>query len=375
MKYIYSFLIVLILKSLAFGSVKSDDLFVEQLSLNAQLKIYNHQQDSFEPLLPNNNTQAVYLQINLKEFSGRYLAIKCKPKTSLFLDNVYWGELSAKENILSIDSLVNVWPSSAVTIALFNASFINKDLEISIVKKISSEESITGPATYKRYHNDKRDFFILVSLVLLVFFAGLLRSNPRFTLDYINVRRVLSFKDREENILNTRLTSTTNLIYYGFCSLLISAILIFLSTDFGGRYFWTEYLQFDSLWTGFLIWIFAGILVFVLITFKLVFLLAFISLFDLRNFLPTHHFNFLRLSIIVSGLIVVVMLATVTAGGEPSAISNYLWTFLYISFGFWVLMIFIKLIARAEYRLFHLFSYICATELIPFLIISKVMYF
>jgi hypothetical protein len=40
----------------------------------------------------------------------------------------------------------------------------------------------------------------------------------------------------------------------------------------------------------------------------------------------------------------------------------------------WVILFFLKLTNRMHYGPFHLFSYICATEIIPVVLLIKVLY-
>src|SRR5258705_5729385 len=88
------------------------------------------------------------------------------------------------------------------------------------------------PSAHDEWYNPTRpalafsNFILATSLILCIFFTALFRTNPQLTLDYLNLARLFYLRDREENQITLRITSSVNLLFYLFCSLLASLALM-----------------------------------------------------------------------------------------------------------------------------------------------------
>jgi hypothetical protein len=98
-------------------------------------------------------------------------------------------------------------------------------------------------------------------------------------------------------------------------------------------------------------------------------------LFGTREVAGFHFLNFIRLSLVSVGLLTLVLVFYFLLHGQRVGVYN----FLYMTLGWiltgWIVLFFLKLVNRVRHSVFHLFSYICATEIIPVLVIIKILYF
>ena len=97
------------------------------------------------------------------------------------------------------------------------------------------------------------------------------------------------------------------------------------------------------------------------------------SLFGVRDTAGFHFFNFIRLLLVILGILTLVLATYYVLHGQQKGFYSFLYELLNWILGGWVILLFIKLANRVQYSVFHLFSYICATEIIPFLLIVKVL--
>jgi hypothetical protein len=97
-------------------------------------------------------------------------------------------------------------------------------------------------------------------------------------------------------------------------------------------------------------------------------------LFDMRGMARYHFFNWVRLLLVMFGAATaIIFMYFISRGDHP-----YLFVvFLSVVAGtllVWIVMAFFKLSGRSGHSMFHLFSYLCATEIIPLLITVKVLF-
>jgi len=217
------------------------------------------------------------------------------------------------------------------------------------------------------------DFSIIASVLVFIFFIVLLRSNPRLTFDYFNFVRLFSIQEREDSLLNSRISSSANILYYIFCSLL-SGLLLLTIFHFGGASIpLSESFPIHSIAQAFFQWLKLSGLVLLSLFIKLVLILGLARLFDFRDATSVQFYNYLRLAFFICVLAGIVCLCYfVFKIQSPEAYSFLLRGIIWI-FILWLIVIGLKLLRRSSFRFFHLFSYLCASELISFFILVKVL--
>ena len=134
-------------------------------------------------------------------------------------------------------------------------------------------------------------------------------------------------------------------------------------------------ISIDSVWDGFAQWLKWSAVVLMLLSFKLVLTFLLSGLFNISEFVPFHFFNFLRMLFFVFGTGTLLSLGYfIFKGQNPEFYSYLLYGFTILTF-FWVLLIYLKLLNRVPFRFFHLFSYLCVSEIVPMVIIFKILLF
>jgi hypothetical protein len=98
------------------------------------------------------------------------------------------------------------------------------------------------------------------------------------------------------------------------------------------------------------------------------------SLFDIRESAGYHYFNFIRLLLVVATTLTLILAGYYILNGVEKGVYSFLFETLGWVIGIWTIILFFKLSYRVRFSPIHLFSYICATEILPFLIIVKILY-
>lgn len=312
----------------------------------------------------------IYFSIDPRKFGGQRLMINGDEDWYLFIN----GQLVSEERgsgHFNIDSLRQEFGSSLFVGLRTTGGFGE------MVTQIGSPvlpQSILGREQTFRKPAFFRDFGIIVSVFLLVFFLILLRSNPQLTLDYFSFSKIFSASERNETQLASRITSSANLLFYLFCALLtgflLSAIFYSSSSSFSAALL----MPMESLASTFIVWGVLSASIFLLLAAKLAIVLIFSTLFNFRETMSFQFFNFLRFVLFTAVIMALMSLIFFTFRVDSPILYERL-----IALGLMLLTIgsiavLLKLLRKSRFSFFHLFSYLCISEFIPLVIIFKIFF-
>ncbi|MBL7873365.1 MAG: DUF4271 domain-containing protein [Cyclobacteriaceae bacterium] len=219
------------------------------------------------------------------------------------------------------------------------------------------------------------DFVIIASLLILIALIGLLRVNTGLTLDYLNIIKLFSLKDRDESTVASRIGASINLFFFVLISFFLGLVLMIIFNITPERVPHAENFVFDSLLQAFLRWILLSTLILALLAIKLILIASFSLLFGLRDSVRFQFFNFVRLLFVTTGLMACLAVIYFIFHTQSHSLFYSLLTLGGFFIGIGTLFLFLKLLARSSLPIFHLFSYLCATEIIPLMILGRVILF
>ncbi|HWA32935.1 MAG TPA: DUF4271 domain-containing protein [Cyclobacteriaceae bacterium] len=314
------------------------------------------------------DVRTIYFSIGPSSFKGQNLSVSAPEEWSLFVNRKLIS--SGKKKIFSVDSLSRIYPGQ-LFFAVYSSTGVNR-LSTAIVSPdvtISPREQLD-----KRRPTFFRDYGILASAALLLFFLGLFRTNPQLTLDYFSFAKIFSVQERNENLLASRITSSANLLFYVFCALLTGFLLSAVFYTGGSYFLVSRFVTINSFGAAFGVWIRLSLFILLLLAAKLVIVLFFSSLFNFRETVSFQFFNFLRFVLFTSVVMALLSLGYFVFKGDQSIFYERLVVLSLLLLSAGSVMVLIKLLARAPFSFFHLFSYLCASEIIPLVIIIKIFF-
>jgi hypothetical protein len=121
-------------------------------------------------------------------------------------------------------------------------------------------------------------------------------------------------------------------------------------------------------------WFKLSTIIFYVFLLKIMIIFLLTRLFAMRGMARFHFFNWVRLLLIVFGAAAILLFMYFISRGESPGFFVVFLSFIIITLVVWIVLAFFKLSGRSEHSMFHLFSYICATEIIPLLITVKVLF-
>lgn len=296
----------------------------------------------------------IYLPVN--EIKGIALAISSKNTFQ-----VYWNDRLIEKDIKKFYSLLPELKRTAGEsgmISIFSEAGVGA-IETVAVQTIQTDGFVNRKATVS-------SFIILMGILLMACFIVLLRTQPTLTFEYLNVSRIFGLRYSEET-QNLRITSVSNLFFYLFTSTL-AAVILFV---FGQGTSLVEVSFGQSLGQVVLL---IGALLSVLLV-KAVVLKLVASLFNLADFNSKQFQDYPKIWLISFGICALILTLLVMVGANWYAWIAPLQYFVLAVQLIFVGAVFLKLMGRGGFTAFHLFSYLCATEIIPLIILLNIYFF
>jgi hypothetical protein len=328
-------------------------------------------QGTYQPVAAqaNKDLHTIYFFVKASSFKGQYLSIKSTEDWNLFLNGMLIQ--SGKSRELSIDSLARIYADE-----LFfgvNSAYDIGQLRTEVVAPLHSPIA-SASDNIQRKPTFFRDYAILASAALSIFLVVLFRTNPQLALDYFSFAKIFSVQERNETQLASRITASANLLFYLFCALLTGFFLSAVFYFSGSHFQVAKSIDISSLSSAFVAWLKLSLFILLLLASKLVIVLVFSSLFNFRETISFQFFNFLRFVLFTGVCMGMATLVYFMFRGAQTVFFEKVmaWALVLLSIG--SVMVLIKLLARAPFSFLHLFSYLCASEIIPLVIIIKIFF-
>ncbi len=323
---------------------------------------------AYTPYESDESISTIYFWMKPSSYRGAFLVLKSNDTFSVMLN----GRLildQRKISTISMDSLSKIFPNPSFFFAIHQEQGVNQEsLETLICTKtrVGNKTGDTIPFKKETYF---RDFAITAILILLIFLISVFRLNPRLSSDYLSAPKIFSLRDKEDDQFYYRLTSA-NILFYVFTSMVIALYLLLV-----GQYVEVELsvIKLNGYFGSLLSWLKLSLIILIFLFMKLFIVYIIASLFGVRDIAGFHFFNFIRLLLVFMCVLTLVLATYFILHGQQKSFYGFLYALVSWILGGWVILLFLKLTNRVTYSVFHLFSYICATEIIPFLIIVKIL--
>jgi Domain of unknown function (DUF4271) len=315
----------------------------------------------------NESTNSIFFWIDGRQEKGNFLLLETKHPFSLFINaRLIWsGENSMK---FSIDSLAHQYGSKLWLSVHSTSGFQTLQTLILTDKPI---EDIPQNSFRKGYFF--LDFVLIASLLLIIAFTLFIRTNPMLTQDYFDFRKLLTVQDRAESNFGLRIASSVNILFYFFGSCLLSLILLIVFHVIEGQLALSAIFKIKSTAQGLWQWTLLSVCIFGVLVFKLLWVSLFASIFGFKDTVRFQFFSFVRLIFISVAAIALFGLAYYLLNVRQSLFYYYQIYLLLFMLMVGTVVVYFKLMARLPFHFFHLFSYLCASEIIPLIILMKMI--
>lgn len=294
--------------------------------------------------------KANVVHLRISDNLNGFIEIKNPPSFALFINNNY---ISQSHNLflLSIDSLQKEY-AFPLLISIFSRNGVSK---------FSATRIIPDRSNSKFENFAFRDTIIIYGFILLLGLAAIFRLNPQTTLQYFNLLKVFSVRSSDYNSVNVRVLSANNILLYIFTSSLLAlhGFLFFNRTE-------TNIQGLDSHFST----LFTSItLVFCLLILKSIVVGIAAWVFKLSEFAQVQFYNFVLLLLVSFSISASSLLINFMFGEPYFQYLPLLGIFVIGMVVSFIMVTYVKLIGKRVFNGFHLFSYLCASEIIPLIVL------
>ena len=309
--------------------------------------------------------QVIHLDVNPIDQSAGKIVLSSAASNGLFINGeiqcVFKNDASHEIEIDQRTRLISIYNSEGV-------GWIDSKLVFVNLKADSA-----GLITEQRENSSFSNFLIFSILVVLSLYAFFMTRNTELFNNHFRFSRGLTIRTINEALFKIRISETENLMLLGIHGLAGAIVIVAFAHHLHHENFFQIVSLESNFWTLNVYWVLTGVAVFMGLLFKTLLVSAFTELFSIKSFRRIHFYTYLRISILVYMLWLLLIL-----------IQNYVFPqidliHIILNFGlllmiFRIVLIQIKLMNLETHRFLFLFSYLCATEIIPFIFLVKTVY-
>jgi hypothetical protein len=316
------------------------------------------------------NVTTIYFWVEPAKFAGHFLKVKSNEPFALFINGQLVVGRASQVNF-GLDSIRQHYPAPVLLIGVHQQAIRKGGLETLILSPAPPvKERDELPLRFASF----RDFAIVGILILISVLIIVAQLNPKLAWDYFSVFRIFFTREGEDSQIYSRITSSINILFYVYCSLMIGYYLMIIFRFIPSHYVVALAYQTDSFGTAMLLWTKLSGIVLAIIFLKVVLVYCLSVMFGFTEIAGIHIFNWIRLLLVFFGTLTVILFFYFVLHGQNENFHIVLLKIISWLLVGWMLLIILKLRRRMGHSMFHLFSYICATELIPLLITIKILY-
>ncbi len=327
-----------------------------------------------ESWLGSNNQ--VELQVDLGNFPESDLRIKLPSKSTVFIDGKLW-KLTTGDTVFfrSLSVFQNEFGPDTVTFTVVSPHLGPGKTSIKKVLGGSNlEDSVVSPEgnpVNERFVPQPVKDFYFTALFIILFFVALYKlAYPYLLAMMLQPLSVISAEDFSDSGNLQKFFSFDIIFYILIVAMMISqgAVtgLVVFRKDWLDTWIGLDYSSLLAIWLGGAFFILALTIV------KFIGIKLISYLFDLGKAEFSHFFYLLRL--IVFGSAVVLLVGAYFVANNFSGLESAFSILLLGFFWFYiigVLGLFLIMMNRLSFKKYHLFTYLCIAELVPFLILAK----
>jgi hypothetical protein len=350
--------------------------------LKSDLLIYDEGVETYLPYVrgtpfPSN---AATFWLPLHNYQSYLLLVGAPREASLLINqNVVAHYAQGGTQVYPIDSLRSLYGDSCL-VTLYHRPLSLAEVQLAVVgqQTLPVTEGHVGEEFLKVQQRASRSFdnFFVLALVLILAGMAMLRNLfPRVFSSYYSLSEVLS--DRVPNsssAFSYKLGGPGQLLFIIVYSALFAFLLLVLLYAAG---YWPEvgWLGADPGFGTFL-WSWLRLLAVVLLLQLVKYFMLQITagIFNFQEFASVHYFDFLRISqmffsLLLAAVALVFLSLPLDVAHGADILLKVILVFALLRVG----LIFFKLMQLANFRKTYLFSYLCATEILPLLVGLKLL--
>ncbi|HZB14671.1 MAG TPA: DUF4271 domain-containing protein [Chryseolinea sp.] len=338
--------------------------------LKSEWQVYKGER--YVPFATNeSDIKTIYFSLEPSKLGDGVLRVSSNEPLTIFINGQLFTTRSTRFD-LPIDSLQKIFPAPVLLVGIHQEKIRAGGLQTLILARSPelSKPEVEVPMRFSSF----RDFVIVGMLILVSVLIVVVQLNPKLASDYFSIIKMFFMREGEDSQMYSRITSSINILFCMYCSLMIGYYLMIIFRFIPSHYVVALGFQADTFGSAMFLWIKLSAIILAIVFLKVVLVYCLSIMFGLTEIAGIHIFNWIRLLLVVFGILTILLFLYFILHGQNENFHIVLLKVISWLLVGWMFLIILKLSKRMTHSMFHLFSYICATELIPLLITIKVLY-
>lgn len=373
-KILYILLLILSSKSFATTVGPNDQYFLVH-DYHDDWQVYNDRMKAYIPYISEQHlgypSHTVFCDIQSNR-GYNILVYAQKADNFLFINGSLRQKIPVgKWIVLSVDSLYRAYEQPTIYITLYGSNNIeDKKLMLGYKRSLNQKPIVlaeSGITAKPRTPTPYRNYIVLVSMFILVFFSYLSNSYIRAFQRYFNFKDLFNTFVREQSFLINKPLNRMNVMFIILLSLIISLFYMLLQSKgihvFGGRAILQEGDTLGVLLSNYFR---ISLAVFVILVMKYFFIGLVGQLFNLEKVVDLHYFKIIQASSLFYSALVLVLLV-LFMGYFPHDFNwqVYLFTPIVVFYLIRFFILYFTIIRSIPIQSLYLISYLCIVEILP----------
>lgn len=353
-------------------------LSVGQVAFSQVLEDYNPNWEEGERETWFSSNDRLILDLDLETFPLAYFSFEFPDHSVVFVGEKLWFFTDQDTAFTErVEKLKKEFLEPNVSLTVFKNGISSEQASVQkILKSAPVESNVNGLELVLEKRNfdrqSLRDFFIVGMITCLLLITLYKLAYPFIFAMMIKPISLLNAEDFSESGSLQKFFSGDILLYVFVVNMLLSLAMVTAMVVF--RQEWLEMRLELSFNTLIVLWLLGSVLLLVLTILKFTAIRILAYLFDLGKLEFPHFFYLLRLVVIAT--IVLILVSAFFLLNEFSAIkiamevsfTGFFWIYI-----LGILGLFLIMVNRLGFKKYHLFTYLCIAELVPFLILAKLV--
>lgn len=347
---------------------QSDSARIQSPILDLSYGWMENKNGKFELIPFNKKSNAIHFYIRRNILAEGEFLMQIPEGSSLWIDNRLF-EFFENDTTFIFSTRQFLAGNSERLISIYGKNLNRTNLQTKLIKTTFRQMREISPRPRK---SDQK--FLLISFLSGLVLTAIFNMNTHGTLQgYFSINRTFNLTNREELIFKGKLFSAPNPIFYlvvsFYSSFMVVALLLLTPDTFSinfriNTFTSGQLLVFQSIVMG-------GFYIWIVVKWMLVRYIG--GLFRLTEFSTIHFFNYERFSFLFLLFMASCLVACFFAFGNETFIYSFMVSLIVLAATFRILLMLLKLLKGSPYKFLHLFSYLCATEIMPYLFAIKLI--
>lgn len=313
--------------------------------------------------------KSVYFTIDAGKYRGFRLELVGARDYSVWVNGKVIDQRHPGTIQYDIDSLFSLY-RAPLTIGIYSRQGLSR-LKSSVI----TTSLLPAPdEEHYRRQSYLLDFSAVGAFILCAGFLTLIRFNRRMLFDYFDFTRLLSLQERDEDLAAGRITARFSLLIYFYLCAWCALLFLIIFAHAGPDRMIVADLSIDSAGEGFMQWGKLTVIIGLILFIKVGIVVVLSRIFALREGGAIQVLNYFRLLSFLLMILSLVLLFYFMFNTETPSYYEGLISLTGWIMAAWSVLVFLKLLNKSPYSVFHLFSYLCASEFFPMIILFKSLF-